>query len=192
MVLDANLFKIEHNFLSNNYATDGKAARRKLKSFVDGFTEPFNKLSGFVYSVNADCDAMLKLANDFAKENQLTSYPKKTRRGCEAELDALECELFDLLKELKAQREKALEAIKVMKATLSNLSGKVKEFASVHLTRDGKDNDSCGILPAANRFFVEVNQRHWIGYKKFVELQSICDGITVSVSVFDVKLKCVK
>lgn len=189
--IDANLFKTEYFYLSNNYATDGKATKNKLKSFVDGFTGPFNKLSGFVNSVSGDCDAMLKLSEEFAKENNLLSRPKIGSKGCEADLATLQCELFDLLRELKAQRENILEAIKVMQSTLSTLSGKVKDFASV-VARGGNDKDCCGLLPAANRFFVEFNQRHWVGYKKFVEVQFICDEITVSVSIFDVKLQCDK
>ncbi|XP_037030904.1 uncharacterized protein LOC119070588 [Bradysia coprophila] len=192
--LDAKLFKIEHYYLSDSYATDVKTASTKLKSFVDGFTAPSTELSNFINSVHDDCDTMLNLADDFAKENKLTFCPKVALKGCEAELGTLQCELFDLLKELKKQREKAMASITVMKSTVSNLGEMVKEFASTHLTRPhaGIDVDCCKLRTAANRFFVEFNQRHWVGYQKFVKLQFVCDEITTCVSVFDVKLKCIK
>lgn len=191
------LFNWEYKFLGGNYSTDLNDARCKLKDYFDSTVNSSADISTYLNSVNADSDTLLQIAGEFMKNNDLTCRPSFFLKGCEAELNALKCELATFLKELKPKRDNAVAFIKGIKVDLTGLSKLAERFqSSTNLTCGGcgsGDSDKgvyCKLRIAANEFFVAYNKLHWSSHIKFVNLQFICDDITTKVSTLNVKYNC--
>lgn len=182
---------MEYLYLGGNYSTDLNDARCQLKSFVDGYPEPSAQLLSYFNSVEADCAALLKLGSDFINKNDLNCRPKILFRGCEAQQNALRCELANFLEEIKSNGDSAVALLQGMKSVLSTLDKSVQHFASANdLTCggvNGSDIDYYNFRTAVNQFFVQFNKNHWTGHIKFINLQLVCDSVTTRVSSLYVK-----
>lgn len=187
------LFDIEHHYLDGNYSTDLIDTRCQLKSFVDGYADPAAQLLSLFNTVLADCDELLAMAGDFMNNNDLTCK-RFASRGCDAELNALRCELSDFLKDIATKRDNAVELLNGMKSVLAGLNRSVDRFASTNDLTCGGDSgseiDNCKLKTKANQFFVEFNENHWFGHIQFIGLQFVCDQVTNRVSTLNVKYSC--
>lgn len=192
-----SLLKLEYKFLGGNYSTDLNDARCKLTDYLGSIVDPIATLSTYYDSTEADYNSLLKLAGEFTKNNDLTCRASLFLKGCEAELNAIKCELAVFVKELKPNRDNTVAYLQGRRQDIKNAFKLVESFVSTNDLTCGKcgcsgsgKGDYCKLRIAANEFFVAFNKIHWSSYIRAVNMQYISDDITTRVSTLNVKYSC--
>lgn len=178
----SNLFEVQRFFITLAYAINPTEAKKNVNSFVDKFPSAANDFQNEFNRLDFINKEILRLVENFLKENDLTSKFSTMRGGCESRLNTLRRELSTTTSGTRANTADIDTAINYIgRNSITGLRNIVKKIEQVNNSSDNKE-DFSKQKQDINKLFSEFFEIHWAGHVQAILVQDRLQKILYTLS----------